>query len=127
MSESEIICAYCNSRAILVGGDRIYPHRKDLYSKNFWYCDNGHNPAYVGCHGDTRKPLGRLADSELRYWKSSAHRYFDPVWKQGKLSRSSAYKKLARLLKIQPEHCHIGMFDIYRCKKVIELVKGGYL
>ena len=29
--------------------------------------------AYVGVHKGTDKPLGRLANAELRYWKKRAH------------------------------------------------------
>ena len=122
-----IMCPYCDSEASLVTGEKIYPHRKDLYSKSFWYCDNNHESAYVGCHGDTNKPLGRLADSELRYWKSSAHRAFDPIWKGGKLNRSAAYKKLASVLGIKTQDCHIGMFDVKTCRKVIDVINKGLL
>lgn len=129
-----IICPYCNNPAILVKGDKIYPHRKDLYTLNFWYCDNQHDPAYVGCHKISVKhkrtgiePLGRLADSELRNWKSKAHTAFDPLWKEGKkkhfTSRTKAYHWLANTLNIEKHECHIGMFDIEMCQKVIQACK----
>ncbi len=37
----------------------------------------------VGCHPGTKNSLGRLANAELRKWKSIAHRVFDPLWRDG--------------------------------------------
>jgi len=131
----KVVCSYCNQDASLVKGNKIYPHRKDLSQLNFWYCANGHEAAYVGCHAPSVKhshtgtePLGRLANKKLRYWKSQAHRAFDPLWKEGKRkyfkSRKKAYNWLADVLNLEPEECHIGMFDIYYCKRVIEVCNG---
>lgn len=59
-----MICDYCNKDAELVGGDIIYPHRPDLYELKFYYC--AVCEAWCGCHRGTTKPLGRLANAELR-------------------------------------------------------------
>lgn len=122
-----VTCAYCNKPAELVGGEEIYPHRPDLYQKKFWRC----RPckAYVGCHkpnvgyGDGTRPLGRLANAELRAAKSAAHAAFDPVWQNGFVRRGSAYAWLADKLGIQPKQCHIGEFDVEQCKRVVQIVK----
>jgi len=122
------ICPYCNSEAQLVKGKKIYPHRPDLHMLNFWYCDNGHDPAYVGCHKASathlhtgEEPLGRLANAELRKLKSEAHAVFDPLWKNGKFkSRGKAYNWLANTLNIPKVECHIGMMDEQTCKRVIQ-------
>lgn len=86
--------------------------------------------AYVNCHKGTTKPLGRLANVDLRYYKRIAHESFDPLWetaiKKGrtkKESRGAAYKWLSISMNIKPENTHIGMFNIEQCKKVIELCK----
>ena len=117
-------CSYCNNKAKLVKGDKVYPHRKDLYHLSFYYCDNGHEPAYVGCHKGTDKALGRLADSKLRKAKSMAHSYFDPLWREHGLfqTRSSAYKWLSEALDLPTNKTHIGMFDVDQCEKVRKLV-----
>jgi hypothetical protein len=114
----EVLCDYCRTVAILVGGIKIYPHRKDLYKKNFWLCEAC--GAYVGTYKDD-SPLGRLADAELRIEKEKAHKVFDPLWQKGKQSRSEAYVWLAKELKIHEDQCHIGMFDIDMCKKVVSV------
>lgn len=112
-------CPYCGEASKLVGGDVIYPHRPDLYDKKFYQC----SPcgAYVGCHKGTEKPLGRLANAELRRAKMAAHGAFDPIWRNGGMKRSNAYAWLAQQLGLSEEECHIGMFDVDRCKQVVAI------
>lgn len=117
------VCDYCGNKARLVDGSVVYPHRPDLASKSFYYCDNGHGPAYVGCHAGTTNVLGRLADAELRRWKSIAHGVFDPIWKNKLVRRGDAYAWLAKELGIEAKHCHIGSFDVERCKQVYAVCK----
>jgi hypothetical protein len=85
-------------------------------------------------------PLGRLANAELRRAKMAAHDAFDRDWHahyerrrsadpsfpRGR-ARAAAYKCLAALLGIAPERCHIGMFDVDACWKVVELCRSGAL
>lgn len=110
-------CPYCNAPAKLVSGKEIYPHRADLFKKSFYQCEPC--DAYVGCHPGTIKPLGRLANAELRKAKSAAHAAFDPIWKNSVMPRSNAYQWLAHKLGIEKHKCHIGMFDVETCKKTI--------
>jgi hypothetical protein len=109
------ICGYCNKESKLVTGKEIYPHRPDLFHKRFYSC----MPcgAYVGCHPGSIRPLGRLANKELRNEKLKTHSIFDPIWKSGKMSRASAYKKLSKAIGIKAEECHVGMFTVELCKK----------
>jgi hypothetical protein len=125
LKEREVICPYCNRHAELVGGDVIYPHRHDLARKKFWLC----TPcvAYVGCHvdGDGTKPLGRLANAELRAAKQAAHAAFDPLWSEGRhnrpYKRKAAYAWLAEQLGIDRKRCHIGEFDVETCERVVAI------
>ena len=111
-----IICPYCSNEAPLVDGSVIYPHRPDLHSKPFYQC--APCDAYVGCHPGTEKPLGRLANAELRRAKMAAHAAFDPLWRNGKQKRGNAYKWLAEQLGIAKRQCHIGYFDVDTCNRV---------
>lgn len=120
------ICPYCGATSVLVGGDAIYPWLTHLHHKRFWRC-LACVDAYVGCHPDTDRPLGRLADAKLRLAKSHAHAVFDPIWKakmaregcsQGE-ARSKGYRWLAQQLGIDPKDCHIGMMDLETCHKVV--------
>jgi hypothetical protein len=96
--------------------------------------------AWVGCHPGTTTPLGRLANAELRRAKMQAHEAFDSVWRalyerrrasdpsypRGR-ARGSRYKRLAALLGIPPRQCHIGMFDVDQCLRVVEIFRSGAL
>jgi len=115
---SVVKCPYCRKPAELVGGNVIYPHREDLYHLYFYLCPPCNS--YVGCHKKTKKPLGSLANENLRNLRSQAHSAFDPIWK-GKMSRSDGYSWLARNLDMDPEKCHIGLMGPKLCRKVIKL------
>ncbi len=120
-------CPYCNTHAKLVGGDVIYPHRSDLSALKFYQC--APCDAYVGTHkgGAGHPPLGRLANANLRRLKVRCHSLFDPLWKQALMSRSEAYRRLAKALNIPKEECHIGMFDEGRCMMAITAICDGAL
>lgn len=110
-------CPYCDKDAKLVFGNKIYPHRYDLYDKKFYMCSPCR--AWVGCHPSSDKPLGRLANAELRKAKQTAHAMFDPIWKQGAMTRTAAYSWLANEIGVAPQNCHIGMFDLHQCEAVV--------
>lgn len=110
-------CPYCGMPTEKATGKLIYPHRRDLQDMHYWLC----NPcdAYVGCHRGTWKPFGRIANSELRRAKVAAHNAFDPLWKTGRMSRSQCYRWLAEQLGISKSQCHIGLFDVAMCVRVV--------
>lgn len=125
---SNVRCPYCNKPAKIVNGKVIYPHRPDLAGKKFWQC--AACDAYVGCHGFNPRhgyrgiePLGRLANRELRAAKMAAHAAFDPIWQSGRKTRTQAYSDLASRLGIPMSQCHIGLFDVEMCHRVIELCR----
>lgn len=109
-------CNICGSVARLMTGKEIYPHRKDLHNKKFYACNEHHDLAYIGCHPNTEKPLGKLlADAELRKLRKQCHNIFDVYWKKGNYTRTEAYLRLANILQIPKKKCHIGMFDKEQC------------
>lgn len=117
-------CSNCGTVATLVTGAKIYPHRQDLYKKRFWLCvECG---AYCGCHPGSTKPLGTPADAETRKARSAAHFAFDVIWRSGRIPRWEAYAWLAQQLELPTHLCHIGMFDVDTCRRVIELSRANY-
>ena len=80
--------------------------------------------AYVGCHKNTAKALGRVANAELRKAKQEAHEWFDMIWKNDRLSRGQAYFLLQMHLGVPEGYCHIGMFSVQTCRKVVEFAKA---
>lgn len=113
----EVYCDYCGGRA-------EYADSSIIYGKSYgmiYLCRKCN--AYVGVHKGTDRPLGRLANAELRHWKKAAHNAFDPLWKYGKFRgyRTTAYRWLSKCLGLPVEKTHIGMFDIDLCKRVIQI------
>ena len=114
------VCPFCSSTVSLVDSAKVYRR-----SYGFIYlCDRYPRcDARVGCHPGSDKPLGTLADRELRQWRSLAHRHFDPLWKSGIFtSRNAAYKWLAKAMGLPPAKTHVAMFDKRQCQKAIAIV-----
>lgn len=113
----------CGRLARLVSGREVYPHRPDLHERPFWLCEPCQ--AYVGCHPGTSNPLGTPASLANRKARSFAHHALDKLWRGegAPMSRSEAYEWLSAALEIHPDKCHIGMFDIPTCNRVVELAQ----
>ena len=123
-------CDYCGRQAVLVDSAEVYNGRS--YG-TIWLCRPCR--AWVGVHkGDGKNvPLGRLANAELREAKKAAHAAFDPLWKKmmrvadipKRRARGKAYRWLAGELEIDAEDCHIGMFDVEQCRRVVEVCEAA--
>ncbi len=124
-----VVCPYCGALAEFVEDSSEF-YRRDygpLYVCR--PCD-----ARVGCHDGTRKPLGQLANKELRAAKMRAHAVFDPYWKGNGSKRGhrgrrrrEAYRILANAMGIPSQECHIGMFDVTQCERAISACKKGLI
>ena len=123
----KVDCPYCNGQAKLIDS-------KEIYGKSYgmvWVCEPC--DAWVGTHKGSKKhrPLGRLANAQLRHWKQLAHTKFDPLWiakmRRDKCRRNTArrlgYTWLAKQLGIEVKDCHIGMFDVDLCMRVVEICR----
>lgn len=114
-------CNYCGKEAELVTGAEVYPHLPNLAAKKFYRCVPC--DARVGTHPGTDRPLGNLANADLRRIRSQVHRAFDPIWKDRRMSRSKAYARLARAMGIPVDECHVGMFDVERCEIALAVLR----
>jgi hypothetical protein len=68
-----------------------------------------------------RKTKSAPVGSALSSARILAHSAFDESWGPGKISRSAAYKKLAKQLGMGVKECHIINFDIATCERVVAL------
>lgn len=108
-----MICPSCKKEAPWV-------ENKARYGRNFgksymcYFCKDC--DTYVGCHNNTRTPLGTMADKYTMKLRRNAHAVFDKLWKSGKMSRGEAYKKLSDIF---GKEIHIGASDAEMCKKII--------
>jgi len=93
-----IYCCGCQSDvdARLSDGQEAYPHRPDLYSLPFWFCDQCGN--FVGCHHKTSsptRPLGNIPTPELKRARQKIHKVIDPIWQSGAMKRNEVYANLS--------------------------------
>jgi len=108
-----MICPYCNKTAPWV-------ENKEKYGKNYgqsymcYFCKPC--DAYVGCHQNTRRALGTMANAELRKWRMKAHEVIDSRWKSGEMKRKEMYKMLDDMM---GKVMHIGESTIEECKEII--------
>jgi len=120
----EVDCPYCDKPAVLVDSKAVY-HQS--YG-NIWLCQPCQ--AWVGVHQNDGKnrPLGTLANAETRHARQMAHARFDPIWKtrcgrrkSKNKTRNAVYRWLAGHLGIPVDGCHIALFDLKTCVRVIEI------
>lgn len=111
-------CPYCGRAATLTDGRTIYPSRPAFWDRTYWLC--APCQAWVGCHPHTTSALGTLANAQLRRARMLAHEAFDPIWREGGMSRGHAYQWLAR--KMGVKEVHIGKLDEEGCAAVVQLL-----
>jgi len=102
-------CEYC-------GKEAEYIDSKDYYGVSYGMiylcrdCD-----AMVGTHKNSGKPLGRMANKELRELRKKAHNMLDVLWRNGYMGRQKVYELMYKETGVK----HIGWTDINDCRKVI--------
>lgn len=108
-------CPYCKNEAEWVENKEIYGRN---YGKSYmcWLCKKC--DVYVGCHNNTKNPLGTMANAELREWRKKCHAKIDPLWKSGKMTRKEVYQMLKEKL---GREIHIAQSDIETCKMINNL------
>lgn len=128
-------CCGCNdyTQAELVGGEKIYPHRPDLYGLKFYQCPRCKN--YVGTHKQWGKgtdgrqynirALGCIPTPELKNARHKIHEILDPLWK-GK--RSGTRKRLYKTLsdELGYEYHTANTRTIEECRTVYKLIQKIY-
>lgn len=122
-SKLTVKCDYCGEPAELVRGDHGY----------IWECKPCE--AWVKAYdtSPSKKPMGSLANAELRQARKMAHAAFDPLWqaaidrrmREGATRvggvRSEAYRWLADQLGIPADQCHFTRLSLHQCKRVVTI------
>ncbi len=119
------ICRYCGGVIRLVPAESVYgssAKRLGMQDENLYQCQNCN--ARVGCHKGTNCPLGNVANEVLRLKRIETHQAFDSYWKRRHMSRTAAYKWLARKMALSVQSAHIGGFEMDQCQKVIDLCRN---
>jgi hypothetical protein len=94
----KVYCCGCTKvrRPRLTDGTEIYPHRSGLNNLMFYVCDECGN--FVGCHKETKKPLGSIPTPALREARTALHLALAPLGVNKKEKRDAVYKNLSNLL-----------------------------
>ncbi len=110
-----MICPYCKNEAEWVPNEVVYGKR---YGKSWmcWWCQPCN--AYVGCHNNTKEPLGTMANKGLRALRMKAHAHIDPLWKTGRISRARMYEALKEMF---GREIHIGSSDAELCTEILKI------
>ena len=112
--EIPTICRYCGGAVRLVSASKVYgpaaAARLGIERQSFYQCQNCN--ARVGCHPGSTRPLGNLANEALRMKRMETHHVFDSFWKERGMSRTQAYKWMAKKMRLSEELAHIGGFEI---------------
>ncbi len=116
-----MICPYCKIKAKWV-------ENKVLYGKNLgksymiWVCYSC--DVYVGCHNNTKTPLGTMANVLLRKLRIKCHNKLDLLW-NNKRQRIDVYKWIADKMKLPLEKAHISHFNKIQCKKFLKILEAN--
>lgn len=125
--KQKIYCPYCGAEAKLrparvVYGDKTIDENSYLYvCTGYPLCDS-----YVNAHKESKRPMGTLANSELRNKRILAHHALANLWQSGTMTKSQAYWLLRIKLGLDDEHTHIGQFDTGMCDRVIKVCNEIY-
>ncbi len=120
------ICRYCGGIVRLVPAESVYGDsamRLGLKGEKLYQCQNCN--ARVGCHKGTVRPLGDLANEVLRLKRIETHQVFDAYWTERGMSRTQAYRWLAKKMHLPERKAHIGGFEMHQCQKLIDLCRGN--
>lgn len=124
---SRPVCPYCNQPANLVYGSQVYGNRSppEIARLRIWSCKGCR--AHTRCHPNSLRPMGTLAREDLRKARQEAHKALDSLWtcrpryKERKAARQETYLWLQQAMGLTESECHIGLFNIEQCRRVIEL------
>ena len=124
LKRKPIKCPYCGAHAAyrpaaVVYGESTFKKSADtyLYVCSRWpSCDT-----YVSAHKKSKKPMGTLANRELRHKRMLAHQSLNAVGKHYKMEKQDLYIWLQAKMAFTEEQTHIAMFSEYRCDQVIAL------
>ena len=95
---------------------------REKYGRNYgksymcYYCKE--HDTYVGCHQNTRQPLGTMAGPELRKLRMADHAKIDPLWREQGYNRKDIYRSISNQLGYQ---YHTGESDEATCHKILEM------
>ena len=116
-----MICNICGSTNVnLVSNSYIYGKEYGKYPYVYLCADC---KAYVGVHPNN-KPLGILADDEMRTLRKQCHDLFDKKW-TNKKERTKQYDILGSRLGLDKGKCHFSWMNKDELRNAIKELTNG--
>lgn len=122
-----MICPYCSAKAEWCENSKIYGRNFGSSYMCYWCKNCG---ASVGCHRNSRTPLGTMANQELKRLRMRCHAFIDASWKDANYARRSVYLCLEKIFGF-PVHISESNEEICRLitslpfqKKFIDMIKS---
>ena len=122
MNKYQINCPYCGAPAICrpastVHGAATWQKSSYLYLCSRWpACDS-----YVAAHKKDHRPMGSLANTNLRRKRIQAHQSLEELRQNRHMEKWAVYLWLQGKLQMDPDQVHIGMFSEEMCDRVTAL------
>lgn len=124
MKKHEVICPYCGAKAELRPANFIYGRNERSNGEHLYVCRNYPKcDAYVAAHHASKKPMGSLANGDLRHLRKIAHIELYKFQYRSGMTKWAAYVWLAAKLGLTSDETHIGKFSEEQCKKTIHLCR----
>jgi len=124
LKRKPIKCPYCGAHAAYRPAAVVYGKSTKFADAYLYICSRWPScDAYVSAHKKSKKPMGTLANSELRHKRILAHRALKSLEKQYKMEKRDVYIWLQSKLAFTEEQTHIAMFSEYLCDQVITLCR----
>lgn len=113
----------------LCGGNVEYIPNSMIYGKSYgsgWCYRCSQCKAFVGTHKtNPLKPLGVLADKEMRILRMKCHKILDSTWKTPN-ERTKAYDDLAVRLGYEKGDCHFSWMSKEELKTALAVLEEEY-
>ncbi len=126
MKKETVFCPYCHSKAILRSAHFVHNKNTVVTGKHLYVCANWPAcDAYVSAHNHNLRPMGVLANGELRNQRILAHRALERYRKETGMTRRELYIWLRTKLELAESDAHVAAFTGDQCSQVIRLCEDA--
>ena len=113
MKQKQIKCPYCHANASLRPASVVYGLNRRSQGKFLYLCDRWPAcDAYVSAHDRTHRPMGTLANGDLRHKRILAHRALEQLRQSRHMEKWEVYIWLQAKLGLDERQTHIGQFSV---------------
>ena len=122
MKTNSTICPYCKAKAVLRPASTVYGVSARSAGRHLYVCSNWPKcDAYVSAHRRDKRPMGNLANGDLRHKRILAHKALDEYRKLTHMEKWAVYIWLQGKLGMSENQLHIAKFSEEMCDQVIAL------